>query len=724
VTNRTHGWEQTATVPTAEDDAAPGGAHPRPAPTTRSGFHASLTVAGTVESVDHDAFCFVVRALSGDAFTTMVGPTTEYRVLTNLDQLSRDRVPPPSGVPDGTDEVLYKLHKFIVTGRPVAVSGILQQNGGVERFEARAVYLMHSDPGLYLFEETHWWLTQVIQMADRILDHLFDARRSYTIDDFAKFYRTNLNILGQPTNDSVQECAVLSRLIYDLSSAYLMTGAERYLLAAHAAVNYLRAAFRSLSHDGRYCFWAYGRSRSGEGEKGETLIIASRGPDDAGSIPLYEQIYALAGLAQYYRVTLDWEVLEDIRRTIDTFQDFYWDRRADDPRPARVPHDPPFAETGGYYSHLDPATMRPDTAALGENASRKNWNSIGDHIPAYLVNMILALDPLPLGAAGHGARELLEQCDGILEEVSSLIIERFPDPDERVAFVNERFHADWTPDHTYRWQRNRAVVGHNLKIAWNLTRCAFRFQTRAQQLRDAGDPSAGDYQERARRCEELATRLGDDMAQLGIDRLRGGVFDAVEREPENGMPVQFAWEPTKDFWQQEQGILAYLILHGAVAGTDYLQLARSCSAFWNVFFLDRERQGYFFRTTENGLPVLEGQYGMKSSHAIGYHAFELSYLAHLYTRVFVAAGGGSDNSFCLYFKICSLKQQDTINVLPDFMPPGRVRVTRVRANGIDVTDDLDRANLALFQVETAKMTPDPVNGTVELVVEFAARPAG
>ena len=78
---------------------------------------------------------------------------------------------------------------------------------------------------------------------------------------------------------------------------------------------------------------------------------------------------------------------------------------------------------------------------------------------------------------------------------------------------------------------------------------------------------------------------------------------------------------------------------------------------------------------------------MKSSHAIGYHAFELAYLAHLYTRAYVSAGGGSDNSFCLYFKICSIKQQQSINVLPDFMPPGRVRITSVRANGIDVTQD-------------------------------------
>ncbi len=61
---------------------------------------------------------------------------------------------------------------------------------------------------------------------------------------------------------------------------------------------------------------------------------------------------------------------------------------------------------------------------------------------------------------------------------------------------------------------------------------------------------------------EVADALGQRMATKGLDPLRGGCFDAVERHPSNGMPVQFAWGNTKDFWQQEQGILAYLILHG------------------------------------------------------------------------------------------------------------------------------------------------------------------
>lgn len=676
-------------------------------------YNQGLTVGGTIVSVDAGRQLFSVEARSGDTFEAIVGRETNFQVLSNLDGVDRDRVPDPQGVARDEDNIVFNLRKYVVPGRPVFVRGVYQENGAGQRYEARDVFLLHSEPQRYLFEDTHWWPSQVTQMADRILDHLFDAKRSYSIDDFARFYRTNLNILGQPTDETTQECAVLSRLLYDLSSAYLLTGAERYLMAARAAADYLREAFRSLSHDGHYCFWAYGRRRTMQGERGESLLFASQGPDDVGTIPLYEQIYALAGLTQFYRITLDWDVLEDIRRTIATFQGFFWD-----PPEAT---EKGFAGKGGYYSHLDPATMRPDKVVAEENRSKKNWNSVGDHIPAYLVNLILSLDPLPQGEIRRVLAPLLALCHGILEETSALICEKFPDPDS--DFVVERFHADWTPDLTYRWQQNRAIVGHNLKIAWNLTRCAYYFQTRAKRLHDEGktEQAAGCIK-RSDRCLEVATRQADRMGEVGLDKIRGGIFDCVQRKPNGGMPTQFAWDAHKDFWQQEQGILAYLILYGATENPHYLHLARESSAFWNLFFLDRERQGYFFRTTENGLPILEGQYEMKSSHAIGYHAFELAYLAHLYTRTYVAAGGGSDNSFSLYFKFRIIEQQKSINVLPDFIPPGRVCITRVTANGVDMTDELDPANLAQYQVPTDTMPSDPLNRTVELVVEFQANP--
>ena len=525
-------------------------------------FVQTLTVAGEIVSVDLGRSSFSLKARSEDIFEAIVGATTHYWVLSNLDELKPDRVLGPERA--GDDDTAYNLRKYAAVGRTVVVSGIYQENGGGQRFDAQHVYLLHSESQRYLFEDTHWWLTQVTQMADRILDHLFDERRNYTIDDFAKLYRTNLNINGQPVDNTTQECAVLSRLLYDMSSAYLLTGAERYLLAARAAADYLREAFRSISHDGEHCFWAYGRRRNLEGEQGETLLFASQNGVDTDTIPLYEQIYTLAGLTQFYRVTQDWEVLEDIRRTINTFQDYFWDC------PSATKKG--FAGKGGYYSHLDPVTMRPDTVELGKNRSKKNWNSVGDHIPAYLINLILSLDPLPQGEIREQFATELERCRRILEETSALICEKFPDPDS--DFVFERFKENWKPDLAYDWQQDRGLVGHNLKIAWNLTRCAYYFQSRAKRLRDGPDdtataemegstPDADGYVKRAERCLEVATRVADRMGEVGLDKIRGGIFDVVERKnPSRRMPERFAFGAHKDFWQQEQGILAYLILFG------------------------------------------------------------------------------------------------------------------------------------------------------------------
>jgi hypothetical protein len=56
--------------------------------------------------------------------------------------------------------------------------------------------------------------------------------------------------------------------------------------------------------------------------EGQNIYEYSLNPDDLNTIPLYEQIYSIAGLAQYARITQDWEVLDDIRRTIRAFDAF------------------------------------------------------------------------------------------------------------------------------------------------------------------------------------------------------------------------------------------------------------------------------------------------------------------------------------------------------------------------------------------------------------------
>lgn len=671
-------------------------------------YYQNITVYGQVTVVNMRKQSFTLKTRSEDEFLIGVDRGTSFSVLTNIDSLDRDRLAAPEDIPgkqgEGTSQ--WNLAKFVKEGSYLTVSGVYSEDGTAKCFQARSVivpYCGHQDE--YVFERTHWWIDQVSLMADRWLDELFDSTRSYTIDDFSKLYRTNLNITGHRTDDKIQECATLSRLIYGLSSAYLMTGSERYLMAASAGVQYQRQSYRSLTHDGKYCFWAFGRRITEDGVK---LVIPSENEDDKGAIPLYEQIYALAGLAQYYRITQDSAVLEDILRTIKAFQDFYHDDES-----AR---EKGFPGHGGYFSHLDYATMRPDTPGLGDNMLRKNWNSIGDHIPAYLINVLLSVDPVPKRNDNAKMLEFRDVCRSMLEETTRLIIDKFPDRSGKSNYVNERFKADFTPDHSWKWQENRGIVGHNLKIAWNLTRVGFYFQTLAR----AEHRDKEKYETLAAECLNLAKDIGEKMSVHGLDMVRGGVFDAVERCPSNGMPVEFTWSCTKDFWQQEQGILAYLILHGAdpEGKDDWLGLARECMMFWNCFFSDRDRQGIYFRTTEDGLPIIYGMYGKKGGHSVScYHAFELNYLAHLYIRAYVvnSAQRGEDADFCLYYRVSANCGQDSINVVPDFFPPGKVRIEKITVNGIDRTADLKPNSTDDYQVRLESSMFD-----VEMAVQFAS----
>ncbi|OBH98702.1 AGE family epimerase/isomerase [Mycobacterium sp. E2733] len=681
---------------------------------TFQGLVESITFAGHVTAIDESGPSFTIKCRSKDTIDVFVGPpdSTTYQVLQNVDGVNRDRTDVSANGNQDTVPIVANLRRYIAVGDLVFVRGIHQQAGDRDRFEARIVYLLKSRPDLpYVFEDNYWWLNQTALLIDRWLDDLFDARHDYTVTDFAALYQTNLNIVGQKADDDLQECATLSRLIYGLSSAYLLTGAERYFLAARAAVSYQRQAFRTLTSDGMHCFWAFGRRRKKDGT--EVVVFASENEDDKGTIPLYEQIYALAGLAQYYRITADWEVLEDIRRTMNSFDDYYLDEKPDPKSPVTKPW---ATGSGGYFSHLDPITRRPDTPQLGDNQSRKNWNSIGDHIPAYLINLVLALNPAPRGGAMTGGlADLGKRAIEMLDKLVTLIVDKFPDATSN--YVNERFKADWTPDHQYKWQQDRAVVGHNLKIAWNLTRCAFHFDSRADQVQQQNPEEAERLRQLTKNCQKIAQDLADKMADVGIDMMRGGVFDAVQRHPRTGMLTQFAWGATKDFWQQEQGILAYLVLYGDTGEKRFLEMARECMAFWNLFFLDRDHQGIFFRTNEGGLPIIEGMYGQKGGHSIsGYHVFELNYLAHLYQRTCLQQNG--DHGFCLYFRVRRNPQQTTINVLPDFLPRHRVEIKTVRVSGNDFTSQLKPNDPEDFQVRIDDAAAANSDGTVDLVVEF------
>jgi mannose/cellobiose epimerase-like protein (N-acyl-D-glucosamine 2-epimerase family) len=286
---------------------------------------------------------------------------------------------------------------------------------------------------------------------------------------------------------------------------------------------------------------------------------------------------------------------------------------------------------------------------LGQNKARKNWNSVGDHAPAYLINLYLAT-----GEPRYAK---------MLEATFDAIARRFPDY-EHSPFVQEKFHEDWSRDQTWGWQQNRAVVGHNLKIAWNLMRM-HSLKPKKEYL-------------------DLAEKIAALMPKAGMDAQRGGWYDVVERALQPGQRFhRFCWHDRKAWWQQEQGILAYLILHGVLKKPDYLKLARESSAFYNAWFLDNDAGGIYFNVLASGIPYLLGTERKKGSHSMaGYHSFELCYLAAVYTNLLITK---QPMDFHYKPKPGAFKDR-VLRVSPDLLPPGCVSIARVEIDGKQYQD--------------------------------------
>ncbi len=598
-------------------------------------FCQQTSFLGYVTELYPDEGCFKIRLRSKDdtghdLVYAYVNSEVWYRPLPNL-MGSYDCY----GNPDGYDKekIPDKMKKYLDLGVLVLVEGVYFRNHLSSRIDVRTIYLLYDQQGKLIterkgnlmFENPRWWVDMISAQGNTWFKTFFpDGDINFTR------YRTELNEIYQPKSE-MQEVAVLSRLLYGYAVTFQLTGKSKYLNALREGVKYQRDTFRVAMPDGKSVLWA-------SYYDGTNVHLPSNSGDDNGTIPLYEQIYALAGMTMYYRITGDLKTLKDILASIDAFNIYFLDE-----------------EYGGYYSHLDPCSLTPDAEVLGINRAKKNWNSVGDHIPAYLINLICALQ------GKDEFKEELKQLDKMLYDLAHLIIKHFPTPEgteDKSKLVRERFYRDWTYDDTYSWQQDRGIIGHNLKIAWNLTRIAFylEFMGKKEKLHQ--------------KCLDTARKLAVDMDEIGgVDKFRGGCFDAIERNSTNGYDLDFAWFSTKDFWQQEQGILCYLIQMGtakALATYDmFRELAAAMSAFYCAFFVDLDRGGINFRVTDAGVPIMTGIYADKGGHAkSGYHIFELCYLAHIYNAVF-----NNPSAFTLHYApIAPADGQLRLAISPDFFP--------------------------------------------------------
>jgi mannose/cellobiose epimerase-like protein (N-acyl-D-glucosamine 2-epimerase family) len=564
-------------------------------------------IAGYVTNYDPNSKTFGLKTSDGREYKIYLSPSTYAQITRNLEQgwISAD------------------FEKMLVPGQLVYAYGVFYPKGDGHKFEVKSMVFPGSEPEKYRHEEQDWWIQQVRSIADCYLKWQFGYPENPV--DY-KEYRTMLRLTGQKDKDNyLQETDTVSRLVYGFASAYLMTGEDRFLEGAEKGTEYLRDHMKFYDPDENLIYWYHGVKVTGNREQ---KLLVSEFSDDVDAIPAYEQIYALAGPIQTYRATGDQRILNDAELTIDLFEKYYLDK----------------SEYGGYFSHLDPITLDARSESLGRNRARKNWNSVGDHAPAYLINLYLAT----------GEQKYADMLEYTFDTIES----RFPDY-EHSPFVQEKFHEDWSFDQSWGWQQNRAVVGHNLKIAWNLMRM--------NSLKHKDKYVA------------LAEKIAEVTPNAGSDRQRGGWYDVVERVKEEGEDFHsFVWHDRKAWWQQEQSILAYLILYGIQKKPEYLKHAREAAAFYNAFFLDHDDGAVYFNVLANGLPYLMGTERYKGSHSMsGYHSMELCYLAATYTNLLI-----TKQPMDFYFKPYPNSFKDNIlRVSPDILPQGSIKIGACWING-------------------------------------------
>src|SRR5262245_53343959 len=245
-------------------------------------FSFSDTIAGYVKKYDRNADKFTLETSDGRVFTVGITPTTNAQVVHNLGE----------SYVDATSQ----MRDMLVPGRYLFTYGVFYPQGGEHVYDAFMITFPGARTQDFVFEKPDWWAKQIWHMAD------FYHRVEFPdgVPNWRE-YRVGVDMTGHKMGDR-QETDTISRLIYGLSTAYHMTGEDRFLEAAEAGVEYLREHLRNVDTGENVTYWFHAIEID---EPNEKKILASEFGDDYQALPAYEQIYALVGPAQVFRVTGD-----------------------------------------------------------------------------------------------------------------------------------------------------------------------------------------------------------------------------------------------------------------------------------------------------------------------------------------------------------------------------------------------------------------------------------
>jgi len=183
-------------------------------------FTFSDTVAGYVVAYNSQDQNLALRTSDGRVQQVYLTPETYARFSYNLNESYQDAT--------GLIPSLLALPRQFVFAY-----GTYYPGGPQSVFQAQWLVFPGRAPGVYRHEEPDWWINQSRSIGQCYLRWQFNYP-GQEID--YRNYRTMLHLAGAKKGDYLQETDTISRMIYGLSTAYLLTGEDGFLEACEKGV--------------------------------------------------------------------------------------------------------------------------------------------------------------------------------------------------------------------------------------------------------------------------------------------------------------------------------------------------------------------------------------------------------------------------------------------------------------------------------------------------------
>lgn len=329
---------------------------------------------------------------------------------------------------------------------------------------------------------------------------------------------------GNPLPPLDKQPAMISRQVYGFTAAYLLSGNEKYLETANEGVDYLLKYAWDNQYGGWYDFLD---------QSGRPLVTTKSVPG---------QLYTNVGLALYYFVTKDENVLKHIRESVRIQKTYAFDK-----------------VNGGYFQTL--------ARDLSVSDSSKSKHSHFGYTSSLLINLAMITRD----------KEILD----FAEELEKISLEKMVDT------INGWFFGYPVP-YDAKWHLNQAVMNNKEVVS------AGAQLTATLSLLRLFEMTGNDI------YKTKGIDLGNQLLHSAWDSTRGGWFDVIERVP----PYEVQDTSSISWWIQSYGLFLQLHLYNLTGERHYLASYQKMAAFWDNYFVDKEFKGVYQNVSPSGIPVI------------------------------------------------------------------------------------------------------------------------